>query len=182
MHCIKIYTDQNTQTYVEIPLYYEFYFYYYMPYVLLEHLKDINPTAEGLFLLNKQGIRSAHLRRGERIYLTQYDDIPIEDGHYILNCLSDSNHIKYRIELFYNARYIIGVHSGALSNMNFAQSNITIIELMPYKSSTSSLRMTCSMFNSDDLKACAVIYYILNFNYLIKLIGFYLFLLMIKEI
>ncbi|CAF4264395.1 unnamed protein product [Rotaria sp. Silwood2] len=139
MHCIKIYTDQNTQTYVEIPLYYEFYFYYYMPYVLLEHLKDINPTAEGLFLLNKQGIRSAHLRRGERIYLTQYDDIPIEDGHYILNCLSDSNHIKYRIELFYNARYIIGVHSGALSNMNFAQSNITIIELMPYKSSTSSL-------------------------------------------
>ncbi|CAF4261953.1 unnamed protein product, partial [Rotaria sordida] len=32
-----------------------------------------------------------------------------------------SNHIKYRIELFYNARYMIGVHSEVLSNMNFAQ-------------------------------------------------------------
>ncbi|CAF1507136.1 unnamed protein product [Adineta ricciae] len=67
----------------------------------------------------------------------------------------DPNHIKYRIELFYNARYIIGVHSGALSNMNFAQSGTTLIEIMPYRSGTSSLPMTCSMFNPLDLKACA---------------------------
>ncbi|UJR38614.1 hypothetical protein I4U23_031279 [Adineta vaga] len=67
----------------------------------------------------------------------------------------DSNHIRYRIELFYNARYIIGVHSGALSNMNFAQSGTTLIEIMPFRAATSSLPMTCSMFNPRDLKACA---------------------------
>lgn len=67
----------------------------------------------------------------------------------------DSNHIRSRIELFYNAMYIIGVHSGALSNMNFAQSGTTIIEIMPYRSETSSLPMTCSMFRPEDLKACA---------------------------
>jgi capsular polysaccharide biosynthesis protein len=67
----------------------------------------------------------------------------------------DLNHIKYRIQLFYNSKYIIGVHSGALSNMNFAQSGTTIIEIMPYRSSTSSLPMTCSSFNPKDLKACA---------------------------
>lgn len=67
----------------------------------------------------------------------------------------DSNHIKHRIELFYNSQYIIGVHSGALSNMNFAQSGTTIIEIMPFRSETSSLPMTCSMFNPQDLKACA---------------------------
>ncbi len=67
----------------------------------------------------------------------------------------DLNHIKYRIELFYNAQYIIGVHSGALSNMNFAQSGTTVIEIMPYRSLTSSLPMTCSSFNPTDLKACA---------------------------
>ena len=67
----------------------------------------------------------------------------------------DSNHIRARIELFYNALYIIGVHSGALSNMNFAQSNTTVIEIMPYRVETSALPMTCSMFRADDLKACA---------------------------
>jgi hypothetical protein len=39
--------------------------------------------------------------------------------------------------------------------MNFAQSGTTIIEIMPFRSSTSSLPMTCSMFNPSDLKACA---------------------------
>ncbi|CAF0950561.1 unnamed protein product [Adineta steineri] len=67
----------------------------------------------------------------------------------------DSNHIRYRIELFYNSKYIIGVHSGALSNMNFAQSGTTLIEIMPYRPLKSSLPMTCSMFNPADLKACA---------------------------
>ncbi|CAF3390051.1 unnamed protein product [Rotaria sp. Silwood2] len=152
---------------------------------IINHMSQLNK-----FLFN---ICSFIHFNNQKINLPSNEDIQysFKDFNYdqIISCVNyfpeakcDSNHIKYRIELFYNARYIIGVHSGALSNMNFAQSNITIIELMPYKSSTSSLRMTCSMFNSDDLKACAVIYYILNFNYLIKLIGFYLFLLMIKEI
>ncbi|CAF3414585.1 unnamed protein product [Rotaria sp. Silwood2] len=67
----------------------------------------------------------------------------------------DKDHIRSRIELFYNAKVIIGVHSGALSNMNFAQSGTTIIEIMPYTSDTSSLPMTCSMFRPEDIKACA---------------------------
>ncbi|CAF1518061.1 unnamed protein product [Adineta steineri] len=68
---------------------------------------------------------------------------------------SKINHIRSRIELFYNAKIIIGVHSGALSNMNFAQSETTIIEIMPYRQESSVLPMTCSMFRPDDLKACA---------------------------
>ncbi|CAF1114542.1 unnamed protein product [Adineta ricciae] len=67
----------------------------------------------------------------------------------------DTGHIRSRIELFYNARVIIGVHSGALSNMNFAQSGTTVIEVMPYRSGSSSLPMTCSMFRVEDMKACA---------------------------
>jgi capsular polysaccharide biosynthesis protein len=67
----------------------------------------------------------------------------------------DTGHIRTRIELFYNAKVIIGVHSGALSNMNFAQSGTTIIEIMPYRSESSSLPMTCSMFDPKDIKACA---------------------------
>ncbi|CAF4329117.1 unnamed protein product, partial [Adineta steineri] len=67
----------------------------------------------------------------------------------------DTDHIRSRIELFYNAKVIIGVHSGALSNMNFAQSGTTIIEIMPYRQESSVLPMTCSMFRPDDLKACA---------------------------
>ncbi len=67
----------------------------------------------------------------------------------------DTGHIRSRIELFYNAQVIIGVHSGALSNMNFAQSGTTVIEIMPYRSDSSSLPMTCSMFRPEDIKACA---------------------------
>ena len=67
----------------------------------------------------------------------------------------DTGHIRNRIELFYNAQVIIGVHSGALSNMNFAQSGTTVIEIMPYRPESSSLPMTCSMFRPEDIKACA---------------------------
>ncbi len=67
----------------------------------------------------------------------------------------DTGHIRSRIELFYNAQVIIGVHSGALSNMNFAQSGTTVIEIMPYRADSSSLPMTCSMFRPEDIKACA---------------------------
>jgi capsular polysaccharide biosynthesis protein len=67
----------------------------------------------------------------------------------------DDGHIRSRIELFYNAQIIIGVHSGALSNMNFAQAGTTIIEIMPYRPEKSSLPMTCSMFRPENIKACA---------------------------
>lgn len=67
----------------------------------------------------------------------------------------DLAHIRSRIELFYNAEVIVGVHSGALSNMNFAREGTTVIEIMPYRSSTSTLPMTCSMYDPRDLKACA---------------------------
>ena len=67
----------------------------------------------------------------------------------------DTEHIRSRIELFYNARVILGVHSGALSNMNFAQSRTTVIEIMPYRADSTSLPLTCSMFKPEDLKACA---------------------------
>ena len=67
----------------------------------------------------------------------------------------DYSHIRSRIKLFYNAKIIIGVHSGALSNMNFAQAQTTVIEIMPYRSSSASLPMTCSMFRPENIKACA---------------------------
>ena len=67
----------------------------------------------------------------------------------------DSSHIRHRIQLFFNARFIIGVHSGALANMNFSPAGTTVIELMPYRPATPSLPLTCSMFREDDLKACA---------------------------
>ncbi|CAF1038070.1 unnamed protein product [Adineta steineri] len=67
----------------------------------------------------------------------------------------DTGHIRSRIELFYNAKIIIGVHSGALSNMNFAQSGTIVIEIMPFRQESSVLPMTCSMFRPEDIKACA---------------------------
>ncbi|CAF1319193.1 unnamed protein product [Adineta ricciae] len=106
---------------------------------------------------------STNAANGARLILNDESFINLLKKHCETNSLNfiqydhskDSNHIKYRIELFYNARYIIGVHSGALSNMNFAQSGTTLIEIMPYRSGTSSLPMTCSMFNPLDIKACA---------------------------
>ncbi|CAF3459727.1 unnamed protein product [Rotaria sp. Silwood1] len=106
---------------------------------------------------------SSNAMNGARLILNEQPFINLLKEYCLKNLLNyiqydhskDSNHIKHRIELFYNARYIIGVHSGALSNMNFAQSGTTVIEIMPYRSTTSSLPMTCSMFNPNDLKACA---------------------------
>ncbi|CAM4832448.1 unnamed protein product [Rotaria magnacalcarata] len=106
---------------------------------------------------------SRNAMNGARLILNEQPFIDLLKEFCLKNSLNyiqydhskDSNHIKHRIELFYNAKYIIGVHSGALSNMNFAQSKTTIIEIMPFRSSASSLPMTCSMFNPTDLKACA---------------------------
>ena len=66
----------------------------------------------------------------------------------------DLGHVRTRIELFYQAKVIIGVHSGALSNMNFAPSSTTVIEIMPYRPSSSSVPMTCSMYQPEDTRAC----------------------------
>ncbi|CAM4801264.1 unnamed protein product [Rotaria magnacalcarata] len=85
-----------------------------------------------------------------RDYSTKYSLNYVQYDH-----SKDKDHIRSRIELFYNAKIIIGVHSGALSNMNFAQSGTTIIEIMPYKSDSSSLPMTCSMFRPENIQACA---------------------------
>ena len=106
---------------------------------------------------------STNAMNGGRLILNEEPFVQLLKEYCLNNSLNyiqydhskDSNHIKYRMELFYNSKYIIGVHSGALSNMNFAQSQATLIEIMPYRSSTSSLPMTCSMFNPADLKACA---------------------------
>ncbi|CAM2721839.1 unnamed protein product [Rotaria socialis] len=99
---------------------------------------------------------SRNAMNGARLILNEQPFIDLLKEFCLKNSLNyiqydhskDSNHIKHRIELFYNAKYIIGVHSGTLSNMNFAQSKTTIIEIM-------SLPMTCSMFYPADLKACA---------------------------
>ncbi len=48
-----LYIKGNITEYVKIRLYYELYFYYYLPYVLLDELTDVDPDCVGLFGLNK---------------------------------------------------------------------------------------------------------------------------------
>ncbi|CAF1552127.1 unnamed protein product [Adineta steineri] len=106
---------------------------------------------------------STNAMNGARLILNEEPLIKILRDYCLKNSLNyvqydhskDTDHIRSRIELFYNAKIIIGVHSGALSNMNFAQSGTTVIEIMPYRQETSILPMTCSMFRPEDLKACA---------------------------
>ncbi len=81
----------------------------------------------------------------------------------------DGNIIK-QIDLFYQARVIIGVHGGAQSNMNFAQPGTTIIEIMPYRSEQSTVPIVCTLAHPDELKPCVgYIYYtqsqLLNLSY-----------------
>jgi capsular polysaccharide biosynthesis protein len=123
--------------------------------------KSLNETNRINFIYIQR--TSTNAMNGARLILNEQAFVDLLKEYCLKNGLNyiqydhskDLNHIKYRIELFYNARFIIGVHSGALSNMNFAQSGTTIIEIMPYRSATSSLPMTCSSFNPADLKACA---------------------------
>ncbi|CAF4237062.1 unnamed protein product, partial [Rotaria magnacalcarata] len=86
MPYIKVYSNDDTQEYTKIRIQYQFYFYYYLPFVPLEDLKDVDPNAIGLLLLNKQGEKVLQSRRDQKIYLHQYEDIRIEDGYYVLNC------------------------------------------------------------------------------------------------
>ena len=106
---------------------------------------------------------SSNAMNGARLILNEEPFIKILQDYAAKHSLNyvqydhskDKDHIRNRIELFYHAQVIIGVHSGALSNMNFSPSGTTVIEIMPYRSESSSLPMTCSMFQPEDIKACA---------------------------
>ncbi|CAF3608702.1 unnamed protein product [Rotaria sp. Silwood1] len=72
----------------------------------------------------------------------------------------DHRHIRHQIELFYHAKIIIGVHGGAQSNMNFAPSGTTVIEVMPYRSQASRVPVVCQMPKSNKPEPCVgYIYY-----------------------
>jgi capsular polysaccharide biosynthesis protein len=106
---------------------------------------------------------ASNAMNGARLILNEDQFVPVIKQYCYVHSLNyiqydhskDHEHVRSRIELFYEAQVIIGVHSGALSNMNFARPGTTIIEIMPYRLESSSLPMTCSMFRPDDLKACA---------------------------
>ncbi|CAF1005139.1 unnamed protein product [Rotaria sordida] len=71
------------------------------------------------------------------------------------------NRIEKEIELFYQARIIIGVHGGALSNINYAQSQTTIIEIMPYRAEQNTAPVVCIFSKPDEVKPCVgYIYYV----------------------
>jgi capsular polysaccharide biosynthesis protein len=122
---------------------------------------SLNETKRNNFIYIQRTASNA--MNGARLILNEEPFIKILRDYCTKNALNyvqydhskDKSHIRSRIELFYQAKVIIGVHSGALSNMNFAQSGTTIIEIMPYRSDSSSLPMTCSMFKPEDIKACA---------------------------
>ena len=54
-HINVLYLEGDMKEYVKIQLFYEFYFYYFAPYVLLDELKNVDPDCVGLFGLNKAG-------------------------------------------------------------------------------------------------------------------------------
>ncbi|CAF4739719.1 unnamed protein product, partial [Rotaria magnacalcarata] len=90
MSYIKVYSNDDSQQYTKIRIRFQFYFYYYLPFVSLEDIKDVDPNAIGLFLINKQGEKVLQSRHDQKIYLHQYEDIRIEDGYYVLNCGPES--------------------------------------------------------------------------------------------
>ncbi|CAF1310643.1 unnamed protein product [Rotaria sordida] len=85
MNYIRVYNSDNTDKFTKVKLYYQFYFYYYLPYVLVDDLRAIDPNAIGIFGLDKQNEKVAQSKRGERIYLYEIDNIPVEHGRFILN-------------------------------------------------------------------------------------------------
>jgi hypothetical protein len=52
-HINVLHLNGNIKEYVKIRLFYGFYFYYYLPYILLDDLMDVDPDRVGLFGLNK---------------------------------------------------------------------------------------------------------------------------------
>ena len=51
---INVFLNDNSKEFIEIPLYFELHFYYYVPYVLLDDLKNLDPSCVGLLRLNRQ--------------------------------------------------------------------------------------------------------------------------------
>ncbi|UJR11944.1 hypothetical protein I4U23_016122 [Adineta vaga] len=103
-----------------------------------------NAKNHGRLILNDNSVIELLRRYAIKHSLTyvQYDHSKQDD------------HIGKQIELFSNARLIFGIHGGALSNINFAPSGTTIIEIMPYKSNKSSLPIVCSMFDPNQFRPC----------------------------
>lgn len=74
---------------------------------------------------------------------------------------SHTENIQTQIELFSRAKIIFGIHGGALSNINFAQSNTFIIEIMPFRQDKPSLPIVCANSNPNLLQPCVgYIYYV----------------------
>ncbi|UJR11834.1 hypothetical protein I4U23_016014 [Adineta vaga] len=103
-----------------------------------------NAKNHGRLILNDNSVIQLLRRYAMKHSLTyvQYDHSKQDD------------HIGKQIELFSNARLIFGIHGGALSNINFAPSATTIIEIMPYKTNRSSLPIVCSMFDPNQFQPC----------------------------
>ena len=103
-----------------------------------------NAKNHGRLIVNDNSVIELLRRYAMKYSLTylQYDHSKQDD------------HIGKQIELFSNARLIFGIHGGALSNINFAPSGTTIIEIMPYKSNKSSLPIVCSMFDPNQFRPC----------------------------
>ncbi|CAF1245242.1 unnamed protein product [Adineta steineri] len=102
--------SDNTDKFTKVKLHYQFYFYYFVPYILIDDLQAIDSNAIGLFGIDKQNEKVGQSERGDRIYLHEIDNIPVEHGRFILNYLtittlslilksSLSTNVAYRIEI-----------------------------------------------------------------------------------
>ncbi|CAF3411076.1 unnamed protein product [Rotaria socialis] len=91
MSYIRVYDNDNTDQFIKVKLYYQFNFYYYSPYILIEELRVLHPNAIGVLALDERNEKVAPSKRGERIYLDRINNIPVEHGCYILSCSKESN-------------------------------------------------------------------------------------------
>ncbi|CAF1532187.1 unnamed protein product, partial [Adineta steineri] len=56
-----------------------------MPYILIDDLQAIDSNTIGLFGIDKQNEKVGQSKRGDRIYLHEIDNIPVEHGRFIFN-------------------------------------------------------------------------------------------------
>ncbi|UJR10248.1 hypothetical protein I4U23_014459 [Adineta vaga] len=94
---IKVYPNGYgiDKEYHKVPIHYQFHFYYFVPYVLISDLKNIDVRAEGLFIQDENFESHTLSRYPDRIYLRSIHSIPIEPANYILNisdCLIEKIH------------------------------------------------------------------------------------------
>ncbi|CAF1671090.1 unnamed protein product, partial [Adineta ricciae] len=85
MSTIEVYPRGIDDKSFKVPIRYQFYLYYFMPYVLMSDLKDIDARAQGLFIQDGNFDLHTLSRYPDRIYLRSIDKIPIENAIYILN-------------------------------------------------------------------------------------------------